>query len=98
MFDITFQFGGDDMKEIKHLLFTDRTGEIAIIFPKMKSQQMISGKVTNKNNEMVYELKDVFPVRNPGHFNDYWHIPISHSIMESIGAKHKYDLVCEINK
>ena len=85
------------MREVKHMLFSDRSGEIAIIFPKMRSPQVVSGTVKNKNNDMEYELKDDFPIMNPGHFNDYWHIPITKKIMDSIGAKHKFDLVCEIH-
>jgi hypothetical protein len=74
----------------------DGRGEIAIIFPKMKSSKMLSGTLRNKNNDMEYELKDVFTVREPGHFNDQWHIPISKEMMNAIEAKHKYDIVYEL--
>ncbi len=86
------------MREIKHMLYTDARGEVAIIFPKIKSSKTLSGKIINKNNDLEYEFEDVFVVRESGHFNDQWYIPISREIMDSIGAKHKYDLRCEFRK
>jgi len=86
------------MRDLKHMLYTDGRGEIAIIFPKMKSPQMLTFLISNKNNELEYEMKDVFPSMEPGHFNDYWHIPITKRIMEVLDAKHKFDLVYEQKK
>lgn len=86
------------MKRNKHMLYTDGRGETAIIFPKLRSSIVVSGMLRNKNNEMEYELKDVFTVRESGHFNDQWHIPITREMMQAIGARHKYDLEYEIEK
>ena len=86
------------MRDLKHMLYTDGRGEIAIIFPKLKSPKMFTILVKNKNNELEYEMRDSFPTIEPGHFNNYWHIPITKKIMEELDAKHKYDLEYELSK
>ena len=85
------------MRGLKHMLYSDGHGEIAIIFPDLKSNRAISGIIINKNNDMKYELNNVFLIRESGVFNDYWHIQITRTMMDSIEAKHKFDLEYEIN-
>jgi hypothetical protein len=84
------------MRKIKHLLYTDGRGETAIIFPKMKSSKVISATLRNKNGDQEYEMKDVFTIIEPGHFNDQWHLPVTRDMMESLGARHKYDIDYDI--